>query len=131
MALQRPKNFCEDAASAASTRAVESEPYVKRKGDKMKLSVEAKVAAGVAAAFAALTLGAIAQGHSEGQTGGRNAYSPTYNSGVSTPRSHQGYNSSLSDGINAVENPEKFYGEDEIATTPQRPPSPAIDVIRL
>jgi hypothetical protein len=94
----------------------------------MKLSVEAKVAAGVAAAFAALTLGAIAQGHSQGQTGGSNGYGPTNNSGV---RSQQGYNSSLSDGINAVENPEKFYGEDEIATPPQRPPSPSFDAIRL
>jgi hypothetical protein len=97
----------------------------------MKLSVEAKVAAAVAAAFATLTLGAIAQGHHEGQTGGSNGYGPTNNSGVNTPRSQQGYNSSLSDGINAVENPEKFYGEDEIATMPQRPPSPSIDVIRL
>jgi hypothetical protein len=115
----------------ASTRAVESEHYVKRKGEKMKLSAEAKVAAGVAAAFAALTLGAIAQEHNEGQSGGPNGYGPTNNSGVTTPKSQQGYNSSLSDRIKAAENGEKFYGEDEIATTPQKPPSPAINVIRL
>ena len=97
----------------------------------MKLSVEAKVAAAVVAAFAALTLGAIAQGDRQDQTGGPNGYGSTNNFGVNTLKSHQRYNNSLSDDINAVENPEKFYGEDETVTTPQRPPSPSIDVIRL
>lgn len=36
----------------------------------MKLSIEAKVAAAVAASFVALTLGAIAQGNSGNQSGG-------------------------------------------------------------
>jgi len=40
---------------------MESEPYVK-KGAKMKLSVEVKVAVAIGALFAALALGTIAQG---------------------------------------------------------------------
>jgi len=40
----------------------------------MKLSIEAKVAAAVAAAFIALTLGAIAQGNSGDQAGAPNVY---------------------------------------------------------
>ena len=40
----------------------------------MKLSIEAKVAAAVAAAFIALTLGAIAQGNSGDQTGEPSVY---------------------------------------------------------
>lgn len=49
------------------------EPAVKQRGKKggeMKLSIEAKVAAAVAASFVALTLGAIAQGNSGNQSGG-------------------------------------------------------------
>ena len=49
----------------------------------MKLSIEAKVAAAVAVAFAALTLGAIAREQSEGGTGGRKAYGPTNSPGLS------------------------------------------------
>ena len=45
----------------ASSSRVESEPYVK-KGAKMKLSVEMKVAVAIGALFAALALGTIAQG---------------------------------------------------------------------
>jgi hypothetical protein len=48
-----------DAWTSSST--LQSEPYVK-KGDKMKLSVEAKVAVAIGALFAALALGTIAQG---------------------------------------------------------------------
>ena len=44
------------------------------KGGKMKLSIEAKVAAAVAASFIALTLGAIAQGNGRDQTGEPNGY---------------------------------------------------------
>ena len=40
----------------------------------MKLSIEAKVAAAVAAAFIALTLGAIAQGNGGDRTGEPNGY---------------------------------------------------------
>jgi hypothetical protein len=49
------------AKAWASSSRVESEPYVK-KGAKMKLSVEMKVAVAIGALFAALTLGTIAQG---------------------------------------------------------------------
>ena len=49
------------AEAWASSNAVESEPYVK-KGAKMELSVEMKVAVFIGALFAALTLGTIAQG---------------------------------------------------------------------
>ena len=41
----------------------------------MKLSIEAKVAAAVAIAFAGLSIGAIAQEQSERGTGGPNGYS--------------------------------------------------------
>jgi hypothetical protein len=58
----------------------------------MKLSVEAKVAAAVAAAFVALTPGAMAQGRSKGQNGGPNHYGPTNNPGVNTHMSQQGTN---------------------------------------
>ena len=61
----------------------------------MKLSIEAKVAATVGAAFVALTVGAIGQEHSEGQTGGLNGYSLTNNPAVNIYLSEQGYNSSL------------------------------------
>ena len=60
----------------------------------MRLSIEAKVAAAVAIAFAALSIGAIAQEHSESGTGGPNGYAPTNNPGL-THMSPQGYNSSL------------------------------------
>ena len=69
----------------------------------MKLSVEAKVAAAVAAGFIALTVGAIAQGRSEGQTGGPNNYRPMNNPGVNTHINLQGYNSSLPGRTNAEE----------------------------
>ena len=43
----------------------------------MKLSIEAKVAVTVAVAFAALSIGAIAQEQSERGTGRPSGYSPT------------------------------------------------------
>ena len=61
----------------------------------MKLSIETKVAAAVAVGFVALTIGAIAQEHSESGTGGLNEYAPANNPGL-THTSAQGYNSSLS-----------------------------------
>ena len=82
----------------------------------MKLSVETKVAAAVAAGFIALTAGAI-EGYSGGQTGGPNSYGPTNNPGVNTHMNQQGYNSSLSGRTNAEESRQKFSGQDETATT--------------
>ena len=67
----------------------------------MKLSIEAKVAAAVATAFVALTVGAIGQEHSRFQTGGQNAYGPTNNSAVDTYVSQHGYSSSLVEPTNA------------------------------
>jgi hypothetical protein len=61
----------------------------------MKLSIEAKVAAAVATAFVALSVGAIGQEHSRTQTEGLNGYGPTNNPAVNTYLSQQGYNSSL------------------------------------
>ena len=58
----------------------------------MKLSVEAKVAAAVATAFVALTVGAIGQEHSRFQTGRQNGYGPTNNPAVNTYPSQQGFN---------------------------------------
>jgi hypothetical protein len=60
----------------------------------MKLSIETKVAAAVAVGFVALTIGAIAQEHSESGTGGPNEYAPANNPGL-THTSQQGYSSSL------------------------------------
>jgi hypothetical protein len=73
----------------------------------MKLSIEAKVAAAIAAGFVALTVGAIAQGNSSGQSGGSNGYGPTNNPGVNTHMSQQGYDSSLPGRTNARENRQK------------------------
>jgi hypothetical protein len=70
----------------------------------MKLSVEAKVAAAVAAGFIALTAGAIGQAGSGGQTGGPNNYNPTNNPGANTDMSQPTDNSSLPGRTNAEEN---------------------------
>jgi len=77
----------------------------------MKLSVEVKVAAVVAAAFMALPVGAMAQGRSKGNTGGANHYSPTNNAGVNTHMSQQGDNRSLFGRTNAEENRQSFSDE--------------------
>jgi len=61
----------------------------------MKLSIEAKVAAAVATAFVALTVGAIGQEHSTRQSGGENGYGPTNNPAVNGYPSQHGYSSSL------------------------------------
>ena len=61
----------------------------------MKLTVETKVAAAVAAGFIALTLGAVAQGNWGSQTGEPNGYGPTNNPRVNTYISQQAYDSSL------------------------------------
>jgi hypothetical protein len=61
----------------------------------MKASVEMKVAAAVTAGFVALTVGAIAQGYSGGQTGELNSHGPTNNPKVNTYISQQRYEGSL------------------------------------
>lgn len=61
----------------------------------MKLSVETRVGAAIAAGFIALTLGAVAQGNREGQTAEPNSYGPTSNPKVNTYISQQAYDSSL------------------------------------
>jgi hypothetical protein len=61
----------------------------------MKLSIEAKVAAVIAAAFTALTVGAIGQANSGSQTGEANGYSSIGGPGVKTKMLQQGYNISL------------------------------------
>jgi hypothetical protein len=70
----------------------------------MKLSVEAKVAASVAAGFVALTVGVIAQGNSAEQNVGPNGYGTTNNPEVSTHVSQYGYDSSLARRTNSGEN---------------------------
>ena len=57
----------------------------------MKISVETKVAASVAAAFIALTVGVIAQGSSEEQSADTNGYAPTKNVQVTTDLNQCGY----------------------------------------
>ena len=76
----------------------------------MKLSVEAKVAAAVAAGFMVISSGAMAQGH-KGQSAGSNHYGPTNNPGVNTHTSQQGDNSSLFGRTNAQENRPTFSDE--------------------
>lgn len=73
----------------------------------MKVSVEAKVAASVAAGFVALTVGVIAQGNNADLSAGRNEYGPTNNPGVSTHISQHGYDSSLPGHTNPEENRHK------------------------
>jgi hypothetical protein len=69
----------------------------------MKLSVEAKVAAAVAAGLMVMTSGAMAQGR-KGQTAGSNHYGPANNPGVNTHMNQQGDNSSLFGRTNAEQN---------------------------
>jgi hypothetical protein len=73
-------------------------------GEIMKLSVEAKVAASVAAGFAALTVGVIAQGNGEDQSADPNGYGLTNNPEISMQMSQPGYDSSLADRTKAEEN---------------------------
>jgi hypothetical protein len=69
----------------------------------MKLSVEAKVAASVAAAFVALTVGEIAQGDSGKPGGEPNEYGPANNQ-VSAQMSQYGHRGSLTGRANAEDN---------------------------
>ena len=61
----------------------------------MKLSVEAKVAASVAAGFVALTVGVIAQENAGDQSANPNGFGRTNNPEVSTLVSQRAYDSSL------------------------------------
>ncbi len=87
----------------------------------MKLSVEAKVAAAVAAGLMVMTSGAMAQGRHKGQTGGRNDLGPTNNPGVQMHMSQQeSSKSSLFDRTNAEENRQKFSDENVTSSTRQQ-----------
>src|SRR6266403_1468501 len=87
----------------------------------MKLSVEAKVAAAVAAGLMVMTSGAMAQGRHKGQTGGRNDLGPTNNSGVQMHMSQQeSSKSSLFDSTNAEENRQKFSDKNVTSSLPQQ-----------
>jgi hypothetical protein len=68
-----------------------------------KLSVEAKVAASVAAAFVALAVALIAQGNSPDLSVGPNSYGPTNNPEVSAHMSQHEYDSSLAGRTNREE----------------------------
>src|SRR6266481_5363447 len=86
----------------------------------MKLSVEAKLAAAVAAGFMVMSSGAMAQGH-KGQTAGSNHYGPTNNPGVQMHMSQQeSSKSSLFDRTNAEENRQKFSDENVTSSTRQQ-----------
>ncbi len=65
------------------------------KKEVMKLSIEAKVAAAVATAFVALTVGAIGQEHSGDQNGGLNGYGRANKPTLEKYLSQQGYDTSL------------------------------------
>lgn len=82
-----------------------------RKGENMKLSVEVKVAAVVAAAFAALTPGAMAQGRGKGHTSGANHYGSNNNPGVNTQMTRQGDNRSVVGRSNPEETKPNFSDE--------------------
>jgi hypothetical protein len=74
----------------------------------MKLSIEAKVAAAVAAGFIALTAGTIALGRGGGQAGGPNDYGLMNNPGVNTNMSPQGLNSAFAGRAHAEEGTQRF-----------------------
>jgi hypothetical protein len=86
----------------------------------MKLSMEAKVAAAVAAGLMVATSGAMAQGHAKGQTAGPNHYGPTNNPGVTTHMSQQGENNSLFGRTNAEANRPSFSDEKVTSSVPEQ-----------
>ena len=69
----------------------------------MKVSVEAKVAASVAAGFVALTVGVIAQGNSGDQSAALNGFGWTNNPKLNTYMSQEGDNSVLPGSANTNE----------------------------
>ena len=86
----------------------------------MKLSVEAKVAAAVAAGFIALTAGAIGQAGGGDQTGEPNNYNSTNNPGVKTHMSQPGDDSSLPGHTNAEENMQRVSDQDVTRATSKK-----------
>ena len=82
----------------------------------MKLSVETKVAAVVAAGCIALTGSAIAQGRSKGRSGGVNHYASANNGGVNTQMSQQGDNRSVFGRSNAGESKPNFSDEKVVSS---------------
>ena len=85
----------------------------------MKLSVETKVAAAVAAGLMVMTAGAMAQGR-KGQTAGPNHFGPTNEPRMDTHMSQQGDNSPLFGRTNAEENRPTFSGEKVTSSVPQQ-----------
>ena len=73
----------------------DSKPTYKGVRENMKLSVETKVGAAIAAGFIALTLGAVAQGNWEDQTGELIRQGPTTSPKGNTYISQQRYEGSL------------------------------------
>jgi hypothetical protein len=86
----------------------------------MKLSIEAKMAAAVAAGLMVMTSGAMAQGHGKGQSAGPNHYGPTNNPGVNTRMSQQGNNNSLFGRTNAEDNKPTFSDEKVTSSVPEQ-----------
>jgi hypothetical protein len=83
----------------------------------MKLSVEAKVAAAITAGFICVTVGAIAQAGSGGQTDLPNNYSSIDNPGVNNHMSEQTYNALLPPRTKAKEKRQNFPDSDATAVT--------------
>ena len=86
----------------------------------MKLSIETKVAAAVAAGFIALTAGAIGQAGGGDQTGRLNNDDPTNNPGANTHMSQPAYNSSLPGRISAEEDMQRVSDQDVTGKSQRR-----------
>jgi hypothetical protein len=86
------------------------------KGENMKLSVEVKVAAVVAAAFIVLPAGAMAQGRSKGRTGGAN-YSGPANNAVNPQMSQQGNNRSAVFGRSNTEESRPNFSDEKVTSS--------------
>ena len=69
-----------------------------------KLSVEAKVAGSIAAAFVALTVGVIAQGSSADISADGDGYRSTNDAELGAHMSQHGYDRSLAGGTDTEEN---------------------------
>ena len=82
----------------------------------MKLSVETKVTAAIAAGLVALTGSALAQGRGKSHSGGSNQYSPTNNPGVNSHMSQQGGNRSIVGRTMAEENRPNFSDEKVVSS---------------
>jgi hypothetical protein len=80
----------------------------------MKLSIEAKVAAAVAAGFVALTVGSIAQGNATSQAGVPGGYRTP---NTLRDMSQEGYDISLTERTDAQENRHTFSAKNETGTS--------------